>query len=70
MTESDHGPACEGCQILTLMAERDAAQEALANVSVEQIIARMGSLSSAAIERIIVAGQQHQDERFADGVFE
>lgn len=36
----------------------------------DQIIDRMGSLSSGAIERIIQAGQKTQDERFADGVFE
>lgn len=34
------------------------------------IIERLGSLSSGAIARIISAGQEIIDERFADGVFE
>lgn len=39
-------------------------------ITVELIIERMGSLSSAAINRIIDAGEDIQRERFADGVFE
>lgn len=50
--------------------ERTRSKDSEMPTTVEQIIDRMGSLSSAAIARIIVAGQKHQDERFADGVFE
>lgn len=35
-----------------------------------QIVDRFGSLSSAAIRRIIDAGAETIEERFADGVFE
>lgn len=49
----------------------DALMEAVhGKSSVDQVVDRLSSFSSAAVEQIITAGQKIQDERFADGVFE